>query len=134
MTLQRTKLLGTVNILGLSASPVGIFTAGTSVTPAGTSGTTYVRSVVTHNVSGVNTAACSIYVVPNGVSPSSAGDNHRVSRMDLNPHETSFFEYNYPLVLSAGDSIAVDVVHPSIQGGIATGTQMNFQLIGDTDI
>tara|TARA_B000000557_G_C20542548_1_gene345454 strand:+ start:123 stop:530 length:408 start_codon:yes stop_codon:yes gene_type:complete len=135
MGLQRTKLLDIKNITGPS-SPVGIFTAGNTVTAAGVAGTTYVRSIVTHNSSGINTAGCSIYIAPNGVTASSATADHRVSRVDINPNETYFFEYNYPLVLTSGDQIAVDVVHPSASsvGGIATGTQMNIQIIGDTDI
>ena len=58
-------------------------------------------------------------------------------QVDINPNETYTFEYNYPLVLTSGIQIAVDVVHPpsaSSVGGIATGTQMNIQIIGDTDI
>ena len=42
MGLQRTKLLDVKNITGLTA-PVGIFTAGNTVTAAGVAGTTYVR-------------------------------------------------------------------------------------------
>ena len=56
---------------------------------------------------------------------------------DINPNETYFFEYNYPLVLTKWtNQIGVDGVHPSASsvGGIATGTQMNIQIIGDTDI
>ena len=77
MVLKGTKLLDVKNITGLTA-PVGIFTAGNTVTAAGVAGTTYVRSIVTHNSSGINTAGCSIYIAPNRVTASATAD-HGVS-------------------------------------------------------
>lgn len=137
MTLQRTKLVGITSVLGITANPVGIFTAGTSPTPAGVAGTSYIRSVVIHNTSGVHTCGCSVYVTPNGVAASASEDHHKICRVDINPIETYFFECNYPLVLATGDKIAVDVIHPSqVIGGVgyATDTMLNFQVLGDTDL
>lgn len=133
MGLKRTKLIGITNLTGITANPIGIFTSGTTSTAAGVAGTTYIRSIVTHNTSGIHTAACLIYVTPNGVNASSSGTNHLISQVNINPTETYFFDYNYPLVLENGDKIAIDITHPVLNNvGYGTGVQMNVQILGDT--
>ena len=57
MGLKRTKLIGITSVSGLTANPIGIFTSGTTVTAAGVAGTTYIRSIVTHNT-------CLLYTSP----------------------------------------------------------------------
>jgi|TARA_B100001094_G_C18189376_1_gene806064 hypothetical protein len=133
MGLKRTKLIGITNLTGITPNPIGIFTSGTTQTSSGVAGTTYIRSIVTHNTSGINTAACSIYIAPNGVNASSSGTNHLISQVNLNPTETYFFDYAYPLVLENGDKIAINITHPVMGAtGVGTGTQMNVQILGDT--
>ena len=133
MGLKRTKLIGITSVSGLTANPIGIFTSGTTQTAAGVAGTTYIRSIVTHNTSGIHTACCSIYVAPNGVTAANATVDHKISQVNLDPTETYFFDYAYPMVLTNGDKICVDVVHPVLNApGFATNTQMNFQILGDT--
>lgn len=134
MSLQRTKLLGIQSVTGIST--VGIFTAGTTQTSAGVAGTTYIRSVVMHNT-GLATATSSLYVYPSGVSAdgSAANSNYRLSRVDLSPNETFFFETNYPIVIDNNDKVVVEVSAPSLDvGGAGIGSMVNFQILGDTDI
>jgi hypothetical protein len=112
---------------------VGIFTAGTTSTPAGVAGTTYIRSVIMHNT-GLGTARTSLYVYPTGQNVSGVGATaNRILRIDLSPSETTFFETNYPIVLTTGDKLAVEVNIPD-SGGAGIGSAVNFMVNGDTDI
>jgi hypothetical protein len=131
MTLQRTKLLNIQAVTGIAT--VGIFTAGTTSTPAGVAGTTYIRSVIMHNT-GLGTARTSLYVYPNGQTVSGVGATaNRILRIDLAANETTFFETNYPVVLSTGDKLVVDITAPDT-GGVGVGSAINFMVNGDTDI
>ena len=131
MTLQRTKLLNIQAVTGIAT--VGIFTAGTTSTPAGVAGTTYIRSVIMHNT-GLGTARTSLYVYPSGQTVTGFGATvNRILRIDLAPNETTFFETNYPIVLSTGDKLAVDITAPDT-GGVGVGSAINFMVNGDTDI
>jgi hypothetical protein len=131
MTLQRTKLLNIQAVTGIAT--VGIFTAGTTSTPAGVAGTTYIRSVIMHNT-GLGTARTSLYVYPSGETVSGvAVTANRILRIDLAPNETTFFETNYPVVLTTGDKLAVDITAPDT-GGVGIGSAVNFMVNGDTDI
>jgi hypothetical protein len=58
----------------------------------------------------------------------------RLSRVDLNPNETFFFEPNYPIVMSHDESLVVEVTQPGDESGTGIGTMMNYQILGDTDI
>ena len=58
---------------------------------------------------------------------------NRILRIDLSANETSFFESNYPIVLTPTDSLSVDIVPPS-SGGTGIGSAVNFLVNGDTDI
>lgn len=131
MTLQRTKLLNIQAVTGIAT--VGIFTAGTTSTPAGVAGTTYIRSVIMHNT-GLGTARTSLYVYPSSQTVSGVGATaNRILRIDLAPNETTFFETNYPIVLTTGDKLAVDITAPD-SGGAGIGSAVNFMVNGDTDI
>ena len=131
MTLQRTKLLNIQVVTGIAT--VGIFTAGTTSTPAGVAGTTYIRSVIMHNT-GLGTARTSLYVYPSSQTVTGVGATaNRILRIDLSPNETTFFETNYPIVLSTGDKLAVDITAPDT-GGVGVGSAINFMVNGDTDI
>ncbi len=136
MSLQRTKLLDITSVIGIST--VGIFTVGVSTVrqgggAVGIASTTYLRSVIMHNT-GVGTARVGLYVNPNTPSVVGYGSTaQRVLRVDVAPNETTFFESNYPIVLTHHDSIAVDVNAPD-SGGVGIGSMVNFILNGDTDI
>ena len=42
---------------------------------------------------------------------------------------------NYPLVLTDGEKIIVEVTQPSTSvGGAGIGSAINYQILGDTDI
>ena len=132
MALRRTKLLSITSVSGIAT--VGIFTAGATTTDAGTAGTTYVRSVIMHNT-GLGTARVSLYVNPD-TDPVETGYGvtaNRILRVDLAPSETTFFESNYPIVLTSTDALSVEVNAPD-SGGTGIGSAVNFIVNGDTDI
>ena len=131
MALKRTKLLNVQSVTGIAT--VGIFTVGTTATAAGTASTTYLRSVVMHNT-GLGTARTALYIYPNSVTATGAGvATCRILRVDLAPSETTFFETNYPVVMTTGDKLVVEVNVPDI-GGTGIGSAVNFLINGDTDI
>ena len=133
MGLKRTKLLGIQSITGINT--VGIYTVGTTPTAGGVgvASTTYLRGVVSHNT-GIGSATSTLYIYPNGVTDVSVGQTaYRLSRVDLEANETFFFEMNYPLVLTDGDQIVVEVTAP-VSGGLGIGSAVNYQILGDTDI
>ena len=115
---------------------VGIFTAGTTSTDAGTAGTSYVKGVIAHNT-GLNTCGFSMYILKDqtSVAPgtSEANETNRILRIDLAANETFFFETPYPITLTPNDAIAVDV-RVGNTGGTGIGSVVNVQLLGDTDI
>ena len=131
MALKRTKLLNVQSVTGIAT--VGIFTVGTTATAAGTASTTYLRSVVMHNT-GLGTARTALYIYPNSVTATGAGvATCRILRVDLAPSETTFFETNYPVVMTTGDKLVVEVNAPDV-GGTGIGSAVNFLINGDTDI
>ena len=131
MALQKTKVLNITSVTGIST--VGIFTAGVTSVDAGTASTTYIRSVVMHNT-GLGTARVSLYINPdtNPVTATPVQAN-RILRVDLAPNETTFFETNYPVVLTPTDAISVEVNAPDA-GGTGIGSAVNFLVNGDVDI
>ena len=136
MALQRTKLLDVTAVVGMST--VGIFTVGINTVrqgggAVGIASTSYIRSVIMHNT-GLGTARVGLYVNPNTPSVVGYGSTaQRILRVDIAPNETTFFESNYPIVLTYHDSIAVDVTAPD-SGGVGVGSMVNFIINGDTDI
>ena len=130
MALQRTKLVSITSVTGIAT--VGIFTAGVTSTDAGTSSTSFVRSVIMHNT-GLGTARVSLYVNPDTNPVSVAVTANRILRIDLAPNETTFFESNYPIVLTPTDAISVEVNAPD-EGGTGISSAVNFIVNGDTDI
>ena len=135
MGLKRTKLLGIQAVTGIST--VGILTVGTTQTAGGVgiASTTYLRGVVMHNT-GLGTATAGLYIYPSGQAVVAYGITaNRISKVDLDPNETFFFEMNYPLVLTDQEKIVVDVTAPAATtGGTGIGSAINFQILGDTDI
>ncbi len=131
MALQKTKVLNITSVTGIAT--VGILTAGVTPTDAGVAGTCYIRSVIMHNT-GLGTARVSLYINPdtNPVTSTPVVAN-RILRIDVAPNETTFFESNYPIVLTPTDSLGVDVTPPDV-GGVGIGSAVNFLVNGDTDI
>ena len=131
MALQKTKVLNITSVTGIAT--VGILTAGVTPTDAGVAGTCYIRSVIMHNT-GLGTARVSLYINPdtNPVAGYGVTEN-RILRVDVAPNETTFFESNYPVVLTSTDSLGVEVGAPDV-GGVGIGSAVNFLVNGDTDI
>ena len=49
------------------------------------------------------------------------------------PNETSFFESNYPIVMTSNDTLTVEINAPDA-GGTGIGSAVNFIVNGDTDV
>ena len=130
MALQKTKILNITSVTGIAT--VGILTAGVTSTDAGVAGTCYIRSVIMHNT-GLGTARVSLYINPDTNPVSIAVTANRILRIDVAPNETTFFESNYPIVLTSTDSLGVEVGAPDT-GGVGIGSAVNFLVNGDTDI
>ena len=140
MGLKRTKLLDIQNITGINT--VGIFTVGiTDCTgPVGVASTSYIRGVIMNHAVGLNSCTASIYIYPKSAqgqekaANTGIGDtNYQILRINLIENETYFFEPNYPIVLTDRESIVVSVRAP-VDNGSGIGTQVNFQILGDTDV
>ena len=133
MALKRTKLLGITSVTGIHT--VGIFTVGVTdcTGPVGVASTTYVRGIIQHNT-GLNTCVSTVYVYPGEHTPTAVGDtSYRLSRVALAANETYYFETNYPIVLVDRETIVVEVTASS-NAGTGIGSQVNYQLLGDTDV
>ena len=135
MALRKTELLNVQSVTGIAT--VGILTVGVTQTAGGVgiASTTYVRSIVMHNT-GLGTARTSLYLYPSGTSTPVTGVGvtaYRLLRVDLAPSETTFFETNYPIVMTGSDKLVVEVNAPDT-GGTGIGSAVNFLVNGDTDI
>ena len=135
MTLKKTQLIGITSVVGLST--VGILTVGVTDTQGGVgiASTCYVRSVVMHNT-GLGTARVSLYLNESAVQNAVATGvtANKFLTIDLAANETSFFEVNYPLVMSNwGDTLSVAIDAPD-EGGTGIGSMVNFIVNGDTDV
>jgi hypothetical protein len=134
MTIRKTKILDLKSLTGVTT--VGIFTAGTTTTDAGTAGTSYVKGLIAHNT-GSDSCGFSMYILKDQISvapgTSEANQTNRILRVDLAANETFFFETPYPITLTPNDAIAVDIRVAS-SGGSGIGSVVNVQLLGDVDI
>ena len=135
MALKKTQLVGITSVVGLST--VGILTVGVTNTAGGVgiASTCYVKSVIMHNT-GLGTARVSLYMAPasewNNVATGITAN--KFLTVDVAANETTFFETNYPLVMSKwGDTLGVSVDAPDT-GGTGIGSMVNFIVNGDTDI
>ena len=140
MGLKRTKLLDIQQVTGIST--VGIFTVGiTDCTgPVGVASTTYLRGVIMNSAVGLGSCTASIYLYPKSAQgQEKAGNtgigetNYQILRVNLIKNETYFFEPVYPIVLVDRESIVVSV-SGAVDNGSGIGTQVNFQILGDTDV
>ena len=133
MALKKTQLLDVTSVTGIAT--VGILTVGVTATAGGVgiASTTYVRSVIMHNT-GLGTARVSLYV-NNGTTPVETGYGitaARILRVHMSSNETTFFESNYPIVMTHHDSLTVEVGAPDA-GGTGIGSAVNFIINVDTD-
>ena len=140
MAFKKTKILDLKSLTGVTT--VGIFTAGTTSTDAGTARTSYVKGLIAHNT-GIATCGFSVYIVKDQtqVAPgvSEANETNRILRVNLESNETFFFETPYPITLTPNDAIAVDIrlaegLVDFSNGGTGIGSVVNVQLLGDSDI
>ena len=140
MTIRKTKILDLKSLTGVTT--VGIFTAGTTSTDAGTAGTSYVKGLIAHNT-GLATCGFSMYILKDqtSVAPgvSEANESNRILRVNLESNETFFFEAPYPITLTPNDAIAVDIrlaegLVDFSNGGTGISSVVNVQILGDTDI
>ena len=140
MGLKRTKLLDIQQVTGIST--VGIFTVGiTDCTgPVGVASTSYIRGVIMNHAVGLNSCTASIYIYPKSAQGqekagnTGIGDtNYQILRVNLIKNETYFFEPVYPIVLVDRESIVVNVLEGNTDG-TGIGTQVNIQILGDTDV
>ncbi len=134
MALKKTQLLDVTSITGINT--VGILTVGVTATAGGVgiASTTFIRSVIMHNT-GLGTARVSLYI-NNATTPVITGYGvtaDRILRVDVASNETTFFESNYPIVLTHNDSLTAEVSAPDT-GGVGVGSMVNFVVNGDTDI
>ena len=140
MAFKKTKIIDLKSLTGVTT--VGIFTAGTTSTDAGTARTSYVKGLIAHNT-GIATCGFSVYIVKDQtqVAPgvSEANGTNRILRVNLESNETFFFETPYPITLTPNDAIAVDIrlaegLVDFSNGGTGIGSVVNVQLLGDTDV
>ena len=140
MAFKKTKILDLKSLTGVTT--VGIFTAGTTSTDAGTARTSYVKGLIAHNT-GVATCGFSVYIVKDQtqVAPgvSEANETNRILRVNRESNETFFFETPYPITLTPNDAIAVDIrlaegLADFSNGGTGISSVVNVQLLGDSDI
>ena len=134
MALKRTKLLGIQNVTGINT--VGILTVGVTQTAGGVgiASTTFLRGVVMHNT-GLSTCQASLYIYDDGESEGSGAaiTTRRIARVDLDTNETFFFETPYPITMTDGSQLFIEV-GVSGAGGAGIGSMVNVQVLGDTDI
>ena len=136
MALQKTQLLNITSVTGINT--VGILTVGVTATAGGVgiASTTFIRSVIMHNT-GLGTARASLFVNPDTANVNVLGYGitaERILRVDLAPNETTFFESNYPIVLTDRKSLTVEVSPPDTgTGGSGIGSAVNFIVNGDTE-
>ena len=134
MALQKTQLLDITSITGVATA--GILTVGVTPTAGGVgiASTTFIRSVVMHNT-GLGTARVSLFINPNTPNANTLGYGvtaERILRVDMASNETTFFEANYPIVMTDRDTLSVEISPPDA-GGSGIGSAVNFIVNGDTE-
>ena len=89
---------------------------------------------------GLGSCTASVYIYPKSAqgqekaTSTGIGDtNYQILRVNLIKNETYFFEPVYPIVLVDRESIVV-AVGGAVDNGSGIGTQVNFQILGDTDV
>lgn len=98
-----------------------------SVYTVGAGKTSYIRSLVLYNRSGISTALAEIHVVPNsGLATGTASSITQIATVGLSTADTYFFELAYPITLNnTGDSIQVY--------NISVTDSVNVLVLGDKE-
>ena len=76
-----------------------------------------------------------LYIYDDGESEGSGAaiTTRRIARVDLSANETFFFETPYPITMTDGSQLFIEV-GVSGSGGAGIGSMVNVQVLGDTDI
>lgn len=93
--------LGTVTRVALGTTAT-VYTVGSAKT-------SYIRSVIIHNIDTVNSSTVKIHIVPNsGGSAGTASSINQLAQLSIQPVDTYFFELAYPITLpNTNDTIQV---------------------------
>jgi hypothetical protein len=117
MALAKTSISPIVSVTGITT--VGIYT-----NPSSTK--SYLKAFVLHNA-GVSSAFCRLYDVPSSSgSVGTASSNNQFFSQFINPGETTFLEYPYPLTLASTN-------HSIRFFNSIAGQVINIQILGDAD-
>jgi len=105
---------------------VALGTTGTVYT-VGSAKTTYVRSIIVHNIDTVNSSTVRIHIVPNsGGSAGTASSINQLAQLSVQPADTYFFELAYPITL-ANNNDTIQVYNSS------TIDAVNVLILGDKE-
>ncbi len=130
---MQNKLRPIISLTGIST--VGIYTVGVTETAGGTGigTTTYIRSVLMHNTSGVGTCASSVYVYPHFEEVEGVGKTaYRLLRKDLEPNETFLWDLpSYPIIMTDREKLVVEITGNATGSGI--GSVVNYLVFGDEE-
>ena len=105
---------------------VALGTTGTVYT-VGSAKTSYIRSVIIHNIDSLNSSTIRIHVVPNfGGSVGTASSINQLAQLSVQPVDTYFFELAYPITL-ASDNDTIQITNTS------TTDAVNVLILGDKE-
>lgn len=105
---------------------VALGTTGTVYT-VGSAKTSYIRSVIIHNIDTVNSSTVRIHIVPNsGGSVGTASSITQLAQLSIQPVDTYFFELAYPITLSSNND-TIQVYNAS------TTDAINVLILGDKE-
>ena len=137
MALKKTQLLDVTSVTGIAT--VGILTVGVTQTAGGVgiASTTYLRTslLIVLDCLHLHVVCISIQMVLTPLDMHTSYE--RLLKIDISPNETYFFESTYPIVMTHGNKLVVEInASAASVGGLNSGigTMINFQVLGDTDI
>ena len=111
--------LGTITRVALGTTST-VYTVGSAKT-------SYIRSVILHNIDSVNSSTVRIHVVPNsGGSVGTASSITQLAQLSVQPTDTYFFELAYPITLASNND-TVQVYNSS------TTDAVNVLILGDKE-
>lgn len=111
--------LGTVTRVALGTTST-VYTVGSAKT-------SYIRSVIVHNIDTVNPSTVKIHIVPNsGGSAGTASSVNQLAQLSIQPADTYFFELAYPITLASNND-TIQVYNSS------TTDAVNVLILGDKE-
>jgi hypothetical protein len=118
MALQKVGL-GTVTRVALGTTA--------TVLTVGSAKTTYIRSVIVHNIDTLNSSTVRIHIVPSsGGSAGTASSDNQLAQLSIQPVDTYFFELAYPITLASNND-TIQVYNSS------TTDAVNVLILGDKE-